>query len=193
MIKRFSDDFIKPEKFREIDFFFRGSIKYARNTIKFHREKLFNELRTKLRKKNYVSLIGNNVFHNNTISAFIKKAKGKLSNSDYLKIQNNSKISFSPFGWGELGARDYEIILGGSLLVKPRMDHMETWPNIFIPNKTYVPLEWDFSNLEEIFETYIKNHRLRNTIISCSQEAYRESISESGMDKFCNWFIKQIQ
>ena len=72
------------------------------------------------------------------------------------------------------------------------MDHMETWPNIFIPNKTYVPF-WDFSNLEEIFETYIKNHRLRNTIISCSQEAYRESISESGMNKFCNWFIKQIQ
>ena len=28
------------------------------------------------------------------------------------------------------------------------------------------PLEWDFSNLEEIFETYIKNHKLRNEIIS---------------------------
>ena len=193
IIKKFSDDFIKPEKAREIDFFFRGSIKYERNTIKFHREKLFNELKIKLSKKNYVSIIGNNVFHNNAISTFIKKAKGELSNSDYLKIQNNSKISFSPFGWGELGARDYEIILGGSLLVKPRMDHMETWPNIFIPNKTYVPLEWDFSNLEEIFETYIKNHRLRNTIISCSQEAYRESVSKNGMDKFCNWFIKQIQ
>ena len=193
IIKKFSDDFIKPEKAREIDFFFRGSIKYERNTIKFHREKLFNELKIKLSKKNYVSIIGNNVFHNNAISTFIKKAKGELSNSDYLKIQNNSKISFSPFGWGELGARDYEIILGGSLLVKPRMDHMETWPNIFIPNKTYVPLEWDFSNLEEIFETYINNHKLRNTIISSSQEAYRESISENGMDKFCKWFIKQIQ
>ena len=193
IINRFSDNFVKPEKFREIDFFFRGSIKYDRNTIKFHREKLFDELKTKLNTKNYVSIIGNNIFHKNVISAFIKKAKGKLSNSDYLKIQNNSKISFSPFGWGELGARDYEIILGGSLLVKPRMDHMETWPNIFIPNKTYVPLEWDFSNLEEIFETYIKNHRLRNKIISFSQETYKESISESGMDKFCNWFIKQIQ
>ena len=71
------------------------------------------------------------------------------------------------------------------------MDHMKTWPNIFIPKKTYVPLEWDFSNLEEIFETYIKNHGLRNEIISYSQEIYKESISEKGMDKFCNWFINQ--
>jgi len=193
IIKRFSNSFVKPEKFREIDFFFRGSIKYDRNTVKFHREKLFNDLNTKLSKKNYVSIIGNNVFHKNSISAFIKKAKGRLSNSDYLKIQNSSKISFSPFGWGELGARDYEIILGGSLLVKPRMDHMETWPNIFIPHKTYVPLEWDFSNLEEIFETFIKNYKLRNEIISYSQEVYRESINETGMEKFCNWFLKQIQ
>ena len=72
------------------------------------------------------------------------------------------------------------------------MDHMQTWPNIFIPNKTYVPLEWDFSNLEEIFDTYL-NHKLRNEIISFSQEAYKESISDSGMEKFCYWFIKQIQ
>ena len=91
VIKKFSGSFIKPEKFREIDFFFRGSIKYDRNTIKFHREKLFNELKTKLNTKNYVSIIGNNIFHKNVISAFIKKAKGKLSNSEYLKIQNNSK------------------------------------------------------------------------------------------------------
>ena len=193
IFKRYNDKFIDPKKLREIDFFFRGSIKYNRNTIKFHREKLFNDLKTKLYKKNFVSVIGRNVFYKKKISNFIKKAQGKLSNSEYLKIQNNSKISFSPFGWGELGARDYEIILGGSLLVKPRMDHMQTWPNIFIPNKTYVPLEWDFSNLEEIFDTYSKNHKLRNEIISCSQEAYKASISHGGMEKFCYWFLKQIQ
>ena len=49
IFKKYSDNFTKPEKFREIDFFFRGSIKYDRNTIKFHREKLFNELKTKLK------------------------------------------------------------------------------------------------------------------------------------------------
>jgi len=193
IFKRFNYKFTNPEKIREIDFFFRGSIKYNRNTIKFHREKLFNDLKTKLRTKNFVSVIGRNVFYKNRISDFIRKAQGRLSNREYFKIQNNSKISFSPFGWGELGARDYEIILGGSLLVKPRMDHMQTWPNIFIPNKTYVPLEWDFSNLEEIFETYPKNHKLRNRIISYSQEVYKESISDNGMEKFCYWFIKQIQ
>ena len=193
VVKKFNNNFVEPDKSREIDFFFRGSIKYNRNTIKFHREKLFNDLNEKLKKLDYVSVIGKNVFHKKSISSFIKKAQGKLSNNEYLKIQNSAKISFSPFGWGELGARDYEIILGGSLLVKPTMDHMETWPNIFLPNKTYVPLEWDFSNLEEIFETYIKNYRLRNEIISNSQEIYMESISENGMNKFCNRFIKNIE
>ncbi len=193
VIKKFNNNFVEPDKSREIDFFFRGSIKYNRNTIKFHREKLFNDLNEKLKKLDYVSVIGKNVFYKKSISSFIKKAQGKLSNNEYLKIQNSAKISFSPFGWGELGARDYEIILGGSLLVKPTMDHMETWPNIFLPNKTYVPLEWDFSNLEEIFETYIKNYRLRNEIISNSQEIYMESISENGMNKFCNRFIKNIE
>ena len=70
---------------------------------------------------------------------------------------------------------------------------MKTWPNIFIPHKTYVPLEWDFSNLDEIFETFVKNDKLRNEIILNSQQVYRESINESGMEKFCNWFLKQIQ
>ena len=84
--------FIDPKKLREIDFFFRGSIKYNRNTIKFHREKLFNDLKTKLYKKNFVSVIGRNVFYKKKISNFIKKAQGKLSNSEYLKIQNNVKI-----------------------------------------------------------------------------------------------------
>ena len=112
IFKKFNDKFTHPEKVREIDFFFRGSIKYNRDTIKFHREKLLNDLKTKLCKKKFVSVIGSNVFYKNEISSFIKKAQGKLSNSEYLKIQNNSKISFSPFGWGELGARDYEIILG---------------------------------------------------------------------------------
>ena len=62
-----------------------------------------------------------------------------------------------------------------------------------LPNKTYVPLEWDFSNLEEIFETFIKNYKLRNEIISNSQQVYMESVNENGMNKFCNWFIKSIE
>ena len=71
-----------------------------------------------------MSVIGKKCFYKK-ISLYKKlKANYQIAN---LKIQNNSKISFSPFGWGELGVRDYEIILGGSLLVKPRMDHMQTW------------------------------------------------------------------
>ena len=46
---------------------------------------------------------------------------------------------------------------------------------------------------DEIFETFVKSDKLRNEIILNSQEVYRESINEAGMEKFCNWFLKQIQ
>lgn len=51
--------------------------------------------------------------------------------------------ALSPFGWGEICLRDFEAVLAGSLLLKPRMDHLETWPDIYVPYETYVPLAWD--------------------------------------------------
>ena len=49
----------------------------------------------------------------------------------------------SPFGWGELCLRDYEAVLGGALLLKPDMSHLETWPDVFVPHDTYAPFDWD--------------------------------------------------
>ena len=36
---------------------------------------------------------------------------------------------------------------------------MKTWPNIFFPYESYVPLNWDFSNLDEVIETYISKEK----------------------------------
>ena len=62
----------------------------------------------------------------------------------------------SPFGWGEICYRDFESILNRNLLVKPDMEHLETWPNIY-KDEHYFKLDWDSENLFEIENYIIKN------------------------------------
>ncbi|HYF14003.1 MAG TPA: glycosyltransferase [Phycisphaerales bacterium] len=75
----------------------------------------------------------------------------------YLFELMNSKIVFSPFGWGEVCFRDYEAAAVGALLFKPSTAHVATSPNIFIDHETYVPVKWDFSDLEEKVAYYLKH------------------------------------
>ena len=71
---------------------------------------------------------------------------------------SNSKIVVSPFGWGEINVpRDYEVALSGSVLLKPDISHLSTWPDIF--NKdTVVQYNWDLSNLLELVEKILDNY-----------------------------------
>ena len=104
-----------------------------------------------------------------------------------------TKVMPSPFGWGELGVRDYEAFKYGALLLKPDMSHMETWPNLFIPEKTYVPLNWSFSDLAEKMDKVLSDETYRIEISDAGQEAYKTSISAEGMNAFCDWFTNQIK
>ena len=79
--------------------------------------------------------------------------KGRISSWKYTKELSKSIALLSPFGWGEICYRDFEAILNTNLLVKPDMDHLETWPNIY-KNENYFRLDWDFMNSNEI-EKYI--------------------------------------
>ena len=76
----------------------------------------------------------------------------RVNRRQYLWEMLRSKIVFSPFGWGEVCFRDYEAVACGCLLVKPSMEHVATSPDIFVPGETYVPVEWDFSDLTQTIE-----------------------------------------
>lgn len=67
----------------------------------------------------------------------------------YLRELRATRLCFSPFGYGEVCWRDYEAVMCGSVLVKPDMSHVETSPDIFLPGDTYLPVAWDFSDLQE--------------------------------------------
>ena len=68
---------------------------------------------------------------------------GIVPKKEYRKNMYESKFVVSPFGCGEICYRDYETFMAGAALIKPDMSHLETWPNLYIPNETYFPISWD--------------------------------------------------
>lgn len=157
---------------RPYDFMFRGTRKYSRPTISFHRERM-GEILDNL--------------------DFKKITSGRVSLKQYRQDIIDSKMVVSPFGWGEIGVRDYECWLYGSCLLKPDMSHMKTWPNVFIENETYHPLKWDFSNIESSVQELLEDVGRREELAEAGQQAYKKSISKEGMDQFCDWFIQQVE
>ena len=83
----------------------------------------------------------------------------------YMRELTQSQICFSPFGYGEVCWRDYEAVFSGALLLKPDMSHMETAPDVFVANETYVPIRWDFEDLADTVAAYLSNEPRRREIV----------------------------
>lgn len=79
----------------------------------------------------------------------------------YMEEMRASKICFSPHGYGELCWRDVEGVQAGAVLIKPSMDHLNTLPNIYEPEVTYLPVAWDFSDLEEVVQRVLSDQDFR--------------------------------
>ncbi len=97
---------------------------------------------------------------------------GRVPQDQYNEEIKNCRITLSPFGWGELCFRDFEAVLNGSLLLKPDMSHLETWPDIFVPGETYIPFDWEASHLVEKGERYLSDEVERNRIVRNAFELY---------------------
>ena len=103
-------------------------------------------------------------------------ADGRVSQSQFFSELRNSKICFSPFGYGEVCWRDYEAIFSGSLLVKPRMDHVRLTPSVFVPGETYVPIAWDCSDYGEKVRQYLSDAKRRREIAGNAFDVIRRYI-----------------
>lgn len=127
--------YVNPQSKREYDFHFNGGVTYkfkgkVSPIVSFQRRKL-------------VELI-------NSSQGAHPSPTAKISHADYLKGVANSKAMFSPFGWGEICLRDFESMIYGNTLIKPDVQHLRTWPNFFVPNETYIPLDWELNNYSEV-------------------------------------------
>lgn len=95
----------------------------------------------------------------------------------YLRELEQTKICFSPFGYGEVCWRDFEAVLKGAVLLKPDMSHIETDPDIFRPWETYAPLRWDMTDLEPVVRSLLadapQRRRLAETAFGLLQDYAR--------------------
>ena len=76
----------------------------------------------------------------------------------------DSKLCLSPFGYGEICWRDIEAVVAGAVLIKPDMSHMETSPEIYEAGETYLPVQWDYSDLEEVMRPVLEDADFRRHI-----------------------------
>jgi hypothetical protein len=71
----------------------------------------------------------------------------------------HSKILLSPYGYGAYGApRDITAAQFGSILIKERIDWIDTIPNIYEENETYIACNPDFSDIEEKIDYVMSNY-----------------------------------
>ncbi|PVY36663.1 hypothetical protein [Pontibacter virosus] len=107
-----------------------------------------------------------------------KVISGKISQKAYNEEIKNVASVLSPFGWGEVCFRDFEAVFNGALLIKPNMDILETWPNIYLHDQTYIPIDWDGSDLLETIENVTSNVTAYQGIVDAAREEYRNSLLE---------------
>ena len=94
---------------------------------------------------------------------------GKLALPDFMAELEGAKLCFSPFGYGELCWRDVEAFQTGAVLIKQDMGHLETLPDLYEAGVTYLPVRWDFEDLEEVVRGALADEEMRRTI---AQNAY---------------------
>lgn len=109
----------------------------------------------------------------------------RVSREEFYQEMASAKIYISPFGYGEICGRDYECVILGALLMKTDMGHVEVYPDIYRPYETYVPVAWDYSDLEEKVEHYLENPDERTRITSNARAVVDEAYGEK-------WFIDHV-
>jgi hypothetical protein len=115
-------------------------------------------------------------------------SEGIIPHVEYMKEIRDSKISISPFGWGEVCYRDFESFQAGALLLKPNMDHLETFPNFYKP-ENMVFYNWDADDLEEKIEIVLNHLDDFEEIANNAKGNFIKATSGQGADlKFLKHF-----
>lgn len=117
---------------------------------------------------------------------------GRIPKKIYLKTQKNSKAIFSPYGWGELCYRDFEVFISGAALLKPDMDHLETWPNLYKKYKTYIPISWEIEEWDTQIPKILTDEDLLLDVAKNGQNLYKSLWTEQGRKIFCERFISMV-
>lgn len=117
----------------------------------------------------------------------------KIPYKEYQKEIRNTKTVISPFGWGEICTRDFETFAYGATLIKPSMEHLYTFPDMYIANETYIPIDWDFNNFYEVLDRINKKEFCYKEIAERANAKYKYyRTSDNGKEDFVKHIIANI-
>ena len=105
----------------------------------------------------------------------------RVSQQEYYERMLNSKIIVAPYGYGEMAPRDLEAAMFGCVLIKPDMSYIDTIPNVFESDKTYVSCKHDFSDLEEKIEMILLNYEDYYEMINAARTKFVEQMNPSNL------------
>ena len=112
--------------------------------------------------------------------------KDKLPFEEYMRTLHQSRLSLSPFGMGEVCYRDFEIMDMGVAMIKPNMAKVKTSPNYYIPEETYISVNPDWSDLNEVVLDTLQQSDKIEYIVETSRKKYKELYSAH---TFCmHWY-----
>lgn len=119
--------------------------------------------------------------------------KNKLPREDFLNLMSNSKAALSPFGMGEICFRDFELMQYGTIMIKPSMEHLQTIPNPYIPNKTYIPVKHDWSNLQEVLEEVVDNYFEYQELVSNFRDRFKQLYTPENFVQYWHEILTSVQ
>ena len=155
---------IRPSADRGLKMSSRFSANYYRATVRFQRQKIREIL------SDYVST-------------------QRIPRREYFSEMEQSIVTVSPFGWGEMCYRDFEAFLSGCALVKPSMSHLETWPNFYQDGVTYLSHNWDLEDLSNLVERIYEDPGEYLAIAKQGQNVYKTfMLGEQARDAFVSRF-----
>ena len=111
----------------------------------------------------------------------------------YREEMSRSKAVVSPYGFGEICIRDFEVFYAGAVLLKPDMSHIKTYPDWYIPAKTYLPVKWDFSDFEETLNQVVTHRDSAVRIAENAQNLFRKYRTQEAYKKeFVHHLLSEI-
>lgn len=107
----------------------------------------------------------------------------------YFRELTQSKCTLGLFSFGEICYRDFEAFIAGSVLIKPDMSHMRTWPDWYIKDETYISVAWDLSDLEQKIDQVIGDWIHYRQVAAAAQKRYQYFVGPAGKKEFACRFV----
>ena len=121
-----------------------------------------------------------------------KIGMGYLNRNLYFKELQNTDAVLSPFGYGEPCFRDIETFIAGAALIKPNMDHIKTWPDLYHDQETYIAIPWEIEKWKETIPNILNNKNLLYEVAKNGQNMFKKIWEKKGILEFVNHFRSLI-